>query len=199
VARSRGSGRVRYRLQYRHTVRTHISTSITIGPSLTGLRGTQLTGSIIYTLVIYYLKNEGCMGYRDFESFNLAMLAKQVWRLINDPNSLCSRVLRAKYYPDGDILKAGPKSGCSFTWKGILAGVSTFKRCYIWRVGNGEKVNIWTNPWIQSSIGYKVTSLRGGAVYTKVSELISPLTGSWDVNLLGGLFNHVMSKESSKF
>jgi hypothetical protein len=28
-----------------------ISTSITIGPSLTGLRGTQMTGSIIYTLV----------------------------------------------------------------------------------------------------------------------------------------------------
>jgi hypothetical protein len=38
-------------LQYRHTVRTRISTSITIGPSLMGLRGTQLTGSIIYTLV----------------------------------------------------------------------------------------------------------------------------------------------------
>jgi hypothetical protein len=51
VARSRGSGRVRYRLQYRHTIRTRISTSITIGPSLTGFRGTQLTGSIIYTLV----------------------------------------------------------------------------------------------------------------------------------------------------
>jgi hypothetical protein len=33
------------------TVRTRISTSITIGPSLTGRRGTQLTGSIIYTLV----------------------------------------------------------------------------------------------------------------------------------------------------
>jgi hypothetical protein len=41
----------RYRLQYQHTVRTHISTNITIGPSLTGLRGTQLMGSIIYTLV----------------------------------------------------------------------------------------------------------------------------------------------------
>jgi hypothetical protein len=51
VARSRGSGRIRYRLQYRHTVRTRISTIITIGPILTGLRGTQLTGSIIYTLV----------------------------------------------------------------------------------------------------------------------------------------------------
>jgi hypothetical protein len=51
VARSRGLGRVRYRLQYRHMIRTRILTSITIGLSLTGLRGTQLTGSIIYTLV----------------------------------------------------------------------------------------------------------------------------------------------------
>jgi hypothetical protein len=51
MARSRGSGGIRYRLQYRHTTRTRISTSIIVGPSLTGLRGTQLTGSIIYTLV----------------------------------------------------------------------------------------------------------------------------------------------------
>jgi hypothetical protein len=51
MARSRESGGIRYRLQYRHTVRTRISTIITTGPSLTGLRGTQLTGSIIYTLV----------------------------------------------------------------------------------------------------------------------------------------------------
>jgi hypothetical protein len=29
----------------------HISTRITLGPSLTGLKGTQVTGSIIYTLV----------------------------------------------------------------------------------------------------------------------------------------------------
>jgi hypothetical protein len=51
VARSQGSGGIRYRLQYRHTTWTRISTSVTIGPSLTGLRGTQLTDSIIYTLV----------------------------------------------------------------------------------------------------------------------------------------------------
>jgi hypothetical protein len=51
MARSRGSGRVRYRLQYRHTVRTRILTIITIGPNLTGLRGTRQTGSINYTLV----------------------------------------------------------------------------------------------------------------------------------------------------
>jgi hypothetical protein len=51
MARSQGSGRVRYRLQCRHTVRTRISAIITIGPNLTGLRGAQHTGSINYTLV----------------------------------------------------------------------------------------------------------------------------------------------------
>jgi hypothetical protein len=48
---SQWSGGIRYRLQHRHTTRTRSSTSVTIGPSLTGLRGTQLMGSIIYTLV----------------------------------------------------------------------------------------------------------------------------------------------------
>jgi hypothetical protein len=64
MARSRGSGGIRHRLQYRHTVRTRISTSITIGPSITGLRGTQLTGSIIYTLVTW---GELCSLVEDIE------------------------------------------------------------------------------------------------------------------------------------
>jgi hypothetical protein len=41
----------------------------------------------------------GGMGFRDFHSFNLAMLAKQAWRLITNPESLCVQVLHAKYYP----------------------------------------------------------------------------------------------------
>jgi hypothetical protein len=35
----------------------------------------------------------------DFRSFNLAMLAKQVWRLIDELEFLCAKVIGAKYYP----------------------------------------------------------------------------------------------------
>jgi hypothetical protein len=55
-------------------------------------------------------------------------------------------VLDAKYYPNGDILRAGPKAGSSFTWQSILSGLSTFKRGFIWRVGDGDSINIWTDP-----------------------------------------------------
>jgi hypothetical protein len=138
-----------------------------------------------------YPKREGGMGFRDFHSFNLAMLAKQTWRLISDPDSLCAQVLRAKYYPHGDILKAGPKAGSSFMWQSIFAGVATFKRGYVWRVGNGEKINMWQDPWIPSSPDRKLITPRGASIYTKVSDLIDPVSEQWDEEVLRSLLSPV--------
>jgi hypothetical protein len=73
-------------------------------------------------------KESGGMGFRDLQCFNLSLLAKQVWRLLCEPESLCARVLRAKYYPDGRLLNATLKSGSSFTWQSILAGLDYFKK-----------------------------------------------------------------------
>ena len=42
-------------------------------------------------------KEEGGMGFRELEHFNTALLAKELWRLISQPNLLVSRVVKAKY------------------------------------------------------------------------------------------------------
>jgi hypothetical protein len=61
------------------------------------------------------------------------MLAKQCWRLLEKSGSLCSRVFREKYYPDGNLLRTKLKPGSSFTWQSVMAGLKTFKRGCIWR------------------------------------------------------------------
>jgi len=101
-------------------------------------------------------KKRGGMGFRDLESFNLALLAKQIWRLLLELDSLCARVLRARYYPDGKLLNAKLKSGSSYTWQSILTGLECFKHGYIWRVGDGSQINIWEDCWIPSSHNLKI-------------------------------------------
>jgi hypothetical protein len=78
------------------------------------------------------LKGKEGLRFRDLQPFNLAMLAKQVWRLLHEPESLYARVLRARYYPDGKLLNARMKAGSSYTWQSVLAGLQCFKLGYIW-------------------------------------------------------------------
>ena len=88
------------------------------------------------------------MGFRDIHYFNLALLTKQAWCLLDNPDSLCASILRANYYPHGYLLNAKLKKGSSFTWQSIMAGTNTLKHGYIWRVGNGHNINIWEHAWI---------------------------------------------------
>ena len=129
-------------------------------------------------------KKGGGLGFRDLHAFNLAMLAKQAWRLLQNPTSLCAQVLSARYYPDCSMLQASPRSGISYVWRSILKGVELLKKGIIWRVGSGKDIDIWSDPWIPRGSTRKVITQKGNNLITKVSELINPITNKWDEELV---------------
>jgi hypothetical protein len=88
-------------------------------------------------------KNRGGMGFRDLEVFNLALLAKQGWRILTNPSSLVARVMKEKYHPRAEFLEATVGRRPSFVWSSIIKAKHLLQNAMGWRVGNGANIKIW--------------------------------------------------------
>lgn len=125
-------------------------------------------------------KREGGLGFRNFEIFNQALLAKQLWRIITVRESLCARVLKARYFEEMDIMSAPCPQGCSYTWRSLMHGRELLAHGLIWRVGDGTKINLQHDHWIPRT-GSMVPL---GAVFVhgiiKVAHLLNNQGTGWD-------------------
>lgn len=91
-------------------------------------------------IVVCGHKDLGGIGFRDFECFNAALLAKQGWRLIQAPNSVLSLCLRMRYFPRSSFLEAKMGFRPSAVWRGLWKGGR-----YLWMVSNGRlEMGIWS-------------------------------------------------------
>ena len=64
-------------------------------------------------------KGVGGLGFRDMLSFNLAMLAKQGWRLMTNTNTLVHKMLKGKIFPKTIFSLAPMGFRPSLTWKSL--------------------------------------------------------------------------------
>ncbi|KAL0306177.1 UNVERIFIED_CONTAM: putative mitochondrial protein [Sesamum radiatum] len=118
-------------------------------------------------------KLQGGLGFRQLYLFNLAMLAKQLWRIFCSPNRLFGRVLRARYFPHGDIFAATVGRNPSFTWRSIMAAHKLFRAGYNWRVGNGGSIRVWADPWVPRPVSFRPVTPRLQEVFLDIdSEVI---------------------------
>jgi hypothetical protein len=131
-------------------------------------------------------KIKGGMGFRDMRLFNKALLARQAWRLIQFLESLCARLLKAKYYPNGKLVDSVFSGDASPTWKAIEHGMDLLKEGIIWRVGSGSKIQIWSDRWLNRAPSRKPMLKRGRGRIRWVSQLMTPDRKEWDVPLLVG-------------
>ncbi|XP_050238117.1 uncharacterized mitochondrial protein AtMg00310-like [Mercurialis annua] len=101
-------------------------------------------------------KESGGLGFRDLETFNLALLAKQGWRFLTQPESLLSRVFKSKYFPFGSFLEANTHSNGSWAWKSLLKGREVLKLGVRWQVRSGREISIRHDPWLPTVFPFKV-------------------------------------------
>ncbi|EEE56362.1 hypothetical protein OsJ_05493 [Oryza sativa Japonica Group] len=119
--------------------------------------------------------------------------ARQAWRLIAEPNSLCARLLKAKYYPNGSLIDTAFPSNTSPTWKGIEHGLELLKRGLIWRVRDGRTTKIWRNRWVAHGEKVEVIQKKNWNRLTYVHELLIPGTNAWNEALI----RHVATEEDA--
>ncbi|KAL0308654.1 UNVERIFIED_CONTAM: putative mitochondrial protein [Sesamum radiatum] len=133
----------------------------------------------------------GGMGFRDLHAFNLAMLSKQVWRILLFLNSLLSQVLRARYFHDGEVFSAKRGRNPSFTWRSLHAAIDIVRGGFRWGIGSGRSVKVWQDPRLPRPFSFHILTPPGANdPHLRVCDLIDDSSKDWDQTLVRNLFWH---------
>lgn len=133
-------------------------------------------------------KNFGGVGFRDLKLLNQAMLARQCWRIITNPNSLCARLLKSIYYPRGNFLDTVFRQDASPSWRGIEYGLELLKEGLISRIGNGENTNIWRSNWLPRDYNLKPRVGKTKTRIRRVNQLLLHNSNNWNEPLVRKIF-----------
>jgi len=91
-------------------------------------------------------KREGGLGFRDLYQFNQALLASQVWKLLQRPQSLLYRMLKARYFRHGNFLSASRGTRPSYGWSSLRFGCELLNLGTQKNIGDGYTTQVGNEP-----------------------------------------------------
>lgn len=141
-------------------------------------------------------KDKGGLGFKNLEDFNVALLGKQLWRLITHPDSLLCRVFKTRYFRPSDPLNATLGFRPSYAWRSMIAAQTLIKQGARVVIGNGRSTKLWEERWIGSMSASMVTSTKQVspqlkmrvAKAEKVCDLMTQTGREWDMELIRNIF-----------
>ena len=135
------------------------------------------------------------MGFRNISIFNQAMLGKQCWRLLTEPNSLCARVLKGRYYPDGDFWTAKCPRSSSYTRRSLMYGKRLVQKGLQWRVGDGNTIHTYEDNWIPDIAPTTLQHISSRSGNDMVSSLIIKGENKWNEETVRNIFLEDISEK----
>lgn len=143
-----------------------------------------------------YPKSMGGMGFRRIREFNIAMLGKQAWRVMMEPQSFIAKLLKARYFPSASFREADLGNNPSYVCRSILAAKDLILKGSLLKVGTGETINVWTDPWIPDANNTRITTpVIQGLEEITVNNLFSNEGRQWDHDLIRDIFNDYDAKK----
>lgn len=136
-------------------------------------------------------KHLGGLGFRDIKRFNQALLAKQAWKILQEPDCLLAKLMKSRYFPTKEFLNAPVDGRPSFAWRSILHGRELLEKGISKHIGNGSSVKVWIDPWIEDEDEGMRAPMRKNYFFDvclKVNSLIDPISRTWDFEALGDHF-----------
>uniref|UniRef100_A0A2C9VS60 RNase H type-1 domain-containing protein n=1 Tax=Manihot esculenta TaxID=3983 RepID=A0A2C9VS60_MANES len=103
---------------------------------------------------------------------------------------LMARVMKAKYFPEGNYLNSQLGGNPSMVWRSIWEAKKVILRGVRVRVGDGQDINVWNSPWLPNVADGKVTTQRSEeTMHLRVCDLIDEQVRAWNVPKISVTFN----------
>ncbi|KAL0722819.1 hypothetical protein Bca4012_037418 [Brassica carinata] len=136
-------------------------------------------------------REDGRTGFRMIHEFNLALLAKQLWRLVQYPDSLVTRFMRGRYYRLSSPLRTISVSSPFYVWTSISAAQKLLLLGIRQKIHSGYEVRVWEDPWIPIILARPAQPLAPALhPNMRVSDLINGELKEWNVKLLENYIAH---------
>ena len=135
----------------------------------------------------------GGLGFKKIKSLNSALLAKLAWMIASKRDSLCIRILRAKYKVKEDWLRTEAARHASPIWKAIEKAREVVRKGACFIIGDGESVDVWLDPWVPWIDGFTPSPKDKSIVQSemKVAQLIDQDHRAWRTAIALDTFNPI--------
>jgi hypothetical protein len=122
-------------------------------------------------------RDQGGIGIINTRIMNDCLLTKWIWRILQEPDELWFKVIKAKYL-DGCSFFSATNRGSSQFWKGLHKVKHFFKWGAIFKVKNGLNCRFWQDCWLRN-VPLKIAYEN---LYKLVRDPESSVADCWEVD-----------------
>ncbi|KAJ9561753.1 hypothetical protein OSB04_006913 [Centaurea solstitialis] len=129
-------------------------------------------------------KEAGGLGFRKLTTWNRALIAKQLWDIVANRNTLWVMWIKRNILRDSHFWTARKRSYWSWTFAKMMNLRTEIRRFVSVRIGNGLNTNAWEDKWcscgpLSAFVPYRFIHAQSFQPNSNVRTIIDTFQGAW--------------------